>query len=414
MKPQFLIFLAIISLFPSTVQAATISVVSKQPTFTIELGASDLISDITLSKSEIVVAGTIRSDSQQSLLTGIALALGGSDGFIASFSPSGELKWNTQLGTNYDDVTTSLITASDGTYWVLTASEGSLAIAPSEIPADTLNIDSITTKIEDSRSLGLVVIGLWNISHMGEILNSYTFRNQEAIYPRQLLLTSKNIFIVGDVAFNYGRKGFLLPFSLSGEFGRFVSYGDLTTSLRDLSIKKDGTLNLVGRSGDGLGNTKVAGEEDGVIINVSATGKIKKVVRSFLPKTKRSWESAPASLLLGGFARTSTLSQATITKFDTSEKPIWNLRISSPSPALTVGADAIFLSDSKIPGLPNWKPKKPTALLLTFSAKGVITAGSSLQGFLPPLMISANKELGRVILGSAATKGAFQLVLLRP
>ncbi len=412
MKPRFLIFLAIISLFPSTVQAATISVVSKQPTFTIELGASDLISDITLSKSEIVVAGTIRSDSQQSLLTGIAL--GGNDGFVASFSPSGELKWNTRLGTNYDDVATSLITASDGTYWVLTASEGLLAIAPSEIPADTLNIDSITTKIEDSRSLGLVVISLWNISHMGEILNSYTFRNQEAIYPRQLLLTTKYIFIVGDVAFNYGRKGFLLPFSLSGEFGRFVSYGDISTSLRDLSIKKDGTLNLVGRSGDGLGNTKVAGEEDGVIINVSATGKIKKIVRSSLPKTKRSWESAPVSLLLGGFARTSTLSQATITKFDTSEKPIWNLRISSPSPALTVGADAILLSDSQIPGLPNWKPKKPTALLLTFSAKGVITAGSSLQGFLPPLMISANKELGRVILGRAATKGAFQLVLLRP
>ena len=54
-----------------------------------------------------------------------------------------------------------------------------------------------------------------------------------------------------------------------------------------------------------------------------------------------------------------------------------------------------------IKGISNWKPSKPTALLLTFDSKGAIADARTATGV--PLALGYSKDLGTVLMSSGQT-----------
>jgi len=171
-------------------------------------------------------------------------------------------------------------------------------------------------------------------------------------------------------------------------------------------------MTVVGSSGETLGGKKLAGKVDGIIIRVSKAGKLVTVVRSSAPKASRNWLSATNSLLLGGEVVTGVKVEIAITKFTSSFVPSWTYRFASTGKVFTASSTyALFQSKGAITQLANWTPKSAQGLLLTFDAKGVITAGLSAPIEQKDVLgLYLSKDLGLLcITSSAETVSVFTL-----
>jgi len=62
---------------------------------------------------------------------------------------------------------------------------------------------------------------------------------------------------------------------------------------------------------------------------------------------------------------------------------------------------AAFVSKSAIKGLSNWKPSKPTALVLTFDSKGALVGATSASGV--PIALAYSKDLGLTLMSTSQT-----------
>ena len=141
-------------------------------------------------------------------------------------------------------------------------------------------------------------------------------------------------------------------------------------------------------------NTTLKGKVDGFLAKVSA-GKIISVQRSSDTNAIRAWRTNNSSLLLGGNSNTT----AVITKFNNNFTPAWTDRYPSTGTALTAVVGKLsygaFVSTGAFKALPTWKKKG--LLVLTFDAKGAISAASyvntaQINGF------TANSSLGPIVL----------------
>jgi hypothetical protein len=188
--------------------------------------------------------------------------------------------------------------------------------------------------------------------------------------------------------------------------------GVKNTSLRAILRNKDGTYFAVGKSADSILKSKLSGSIDGVILTLTSRGVIKSVVRSSLAKTLRTWESASDTYLLGGFAVSGKTSEASITQFSQSAKPIWSMRIPSATTALTAGHSAIFASKGLIPTLSNWKPKTASVIYLNFDGKGVIKEARAIVGAVNPVSISYLKGVGYSIITQNAVESGYSVTFV--
>jgi hypothetical protein len=201
-----------------------------------------------------------------------------------------------------------------------------------------------------------------------------------------------------------GSSGTIINADLTGKIAQPIAVGTELTVFESVVKSADGSMTVVGSSGETLGGKKLAGKVDGVIIKVSKAGKLLTVVRSSAPKASRNWLSATNSLLLGGEVVTGVKVESAITKFSSSFVPSWTYRFASAGKVFTASSTyAFFQSKGAVTQLANWTPKSPHGLLLTFDAKGVITAGYSAPTEQKDVLgLHVSKDLGVLCITSSA------------
>ena len=410
MKFRLVLALLIAVTVPTANAVTPIKVIATTPTTTFSLGSNSSIAKSIYTSSGIVLVGTIGETSNQKLVSGNGL--GKTDGFIAKIAQNGGLIWSSRLGGSLEDIATSVIADSDNTFWVLGASESSVALTTAETNVIVINPDSITVSKETNRSLGLLTTNVWHISASGELIGTIKYQSVTPIMPRDLAASPDGLVIVGDLMVANGRVGQVLFCNLASTCNVITKIGARDTSLREILRNQDGTYFLIGKSVDPILKTKLIGVIDGVILALNSKGALKSVVRSSLPKTSRNWETVSDSYLLGGFAQSTKISEATITQFNQSAKPLWSIRINATTSALTAGNSAILVSKGGIPTLTNWKPKSATLIFLEFDNKGAIKVARSISGGRSPVSISYQRATGYSIIAETGVENEYSVTFV--
>ena len=369
---------------------------------------ADQISSVLLTPISIIITGTTESPSS-SWING-ALA-GVSDGFIASYSSLGAPLWNIRLGSNANEIATSAAIDLDGSIWIAGATSALVTPNPTAIPPKALNPDNVILDPTAAVSTPLNRIKIWQISSSGNLLNSFEYIGENIINPKKLLVTDSNLIILGSIYDKSSVAGFYLSASKSGVFTPIIKFGSKSTQINSAISNKDGSITAVGSSGELLLKVKPLSKVDAVTLKISSAGVLQQVARATLKTTSRSWSSIDAGLLQGGRVTYSNKTEAAITKFSALGKPVWNVRYSAKSSALVANGSnswATYISSGAIKGVPAWKPKAATPVLIEFGKKGEVISSHTLSA--PAVAIAANNEIGTVVITDSGV--AFGLVVV--
>ena len=328
----------------------------------------------------------------------------GDKSFAKALDIAGKELWNVELDKASPSVVTAAAVGSNGDIWL--AGSTSLARAtPAPSPTVTaLNPDKILP-VADIFSADLDAYSLWSLNPTTASLTQYTLQLSAPILINSIAVDKNGITAVGS-------SGTIINSDLAGNIIKPIKVGTEATVFESVVKHADGSLTVVGSSAEILGGKKLVGKVDGVIIKVSKVGKVVSVVRSSAPKASRNWLSATNSLLLGGEVITGSKVESAITKFSSTYAPSWTYRFASSGKTLTAGSTlAFFQSKGAIAQLANWAPKSAQALLLTFDAKGVITAAHSAPAEQKEVLgLYLSKDLGPLcITSSAGTVSIFTL-----
>ena len=320
----------------------------------------------------------------------------GDKSFAKALDLTGKELWNIELDKASPSVATAAAVDSTGTIWL--AGSTSLARAtPAPSPSvSVLNPDK-TIPVADIFSADLDTFSLWSLNPTTQSLAQYTLQLSSPVLINAIAVDKNGITAVGS-------SGTIINADLTGKIAQPIAVGTELTVFESVVKSADGSMTVVGSSGETLGGKKLAGKVDGVIIKVSKAGKLLTVVRSSAPKASRNWLSATNSLLLGGEVVTGVKVESAITKFSSSFVPSWTYRFASAGKVFTASSTyAFFQSKGAVTQLANWTPKSPHGLLLTFDAKGVITAGYSAPTEQKDVLgLHVSKDLGVLCITSSA------------
>ena len=320
----------------------------------------------------------------------------GDKSFAKALDLTGKELWNIELDKASPSVATAAAVDSTGIIWL--AGSTSLARAtPAPSPSvSVLNPDK-TIPVADIFSADLDAFSLWSLNPTTQSLAQYTLQLSSPVLINAIAVDKNGITAVGS-------SGTIINADLTGKIAQPIAVGTELTVFESVVKSADGSMTVVGSSGETLGGKKLAGKVDGVVIKVSKAGKLLTVVRSSAPKASRNWLSATNSLLLGGEVVTGVKVESAITKFSSSFVPSWTYRFASAGKVFTASSTyAFFQSKGAVTQLANWTPKSPHGLLLTFDAKGVITAGYSAPTEQKDVLgLHVSKDLGVLCITSSA------------
>ncbi len=406
MKKSFLIVLLIFSLQPLPATAAVMK--STKPIIELPYLKADEVSDISLTPVSVVLTGTTESASS----TWISGSLGGlSDGFVVSYSSLGAPLWNLRLGSAANEIATSTAIDIDGSIWVAGAGTAITTPTPSTTQGKALNPDNVVLDPLQPSNTPLNRIKLWQVSSTGNLLNTFEVVSENIIHPKKLLISGPNLIIVGDIYEKSEVKGFYITATKTGVFSPIIKYGIKSTQINSALSGSDGSIIAVGSSGDLLLKTKPISKIDAVTLKISATGLLQQAARATLKSTTRTWSSIDSGLLQGGKVSYSNKTESAITKFSALNKPVWNVRYLSKSTALVTSGKnswATFISSGLIKGVPTWKPKAATPVLLELGKKGEVVTSYTLTA--PAVAIASNNEIGTAVITDSGA--SFGLVLI--
>ena len=406
MKKSFLIVLLIFSLQPLPATAAVMK--STKPIIELPYLKADEVSDILLTPVSVVLTGTTESASS----TWISGSLGGlSDGFVVSYSSLGAPLWNLRLGSAANEIATSTAIDIDGSIWVAGAGTAITTPTPSTTQGKALNPDNVVLDPLQPSNTPLNRIKLWQVSSTGNLLNTFEVVSENIIHPKKLLISGPNLIIVGDIYEKSAVKGFYITATKTGVFSPIIKYGIKSTQINSALSGSDGSIIAVGSSGDLLLKTKPISKIDAVTLKISATGLLQQAARATLKSTTRTWSSIDSGLLQGGKVSYSNKTESAITKFSALNKPVWNVRYLSKSTALVTSGKnswATFISSGLIKGVPTWKPKAATPVLLELGKKGEVVTSYTLTA--PAVAIASNNEIGTAVITDSGA--SFGLVLI--
>ena len=406
MKKSFLIVLLIFSLQSLPATAAVMK--STKPIIELPYLKADEVSDISLTPVSVVLTGTTES----AISTWISGSLGGlSDGFVVSYSSLGAPLWNLRLGSAANEIATSTAIDIDGSIWVAGAGTAITTPTPSTTQGKALNPDNVVLDPLQPSNTPLNRIKLWQVSSNGNLLNTFEVVSENIIHPKKLLISGPNLIIVGDIYEKSAVKGFYITATKTGVFSPIIKYGIKSTQINYALSGSDGSIIAVGSSGDLLLKTKPISKIDAVTLKISATGLLQQAARATLKSTTRTWSSIDSGLLQGGKVSYSNKTEAAITKFSALNKPVWNVRYLSKSTTLVASGKnswAAFISSGVIKGIPAWKPKVATPVLLELGKKGEVLTSYTLAA--PAVAIGANNEIGTAVITDSGA--SFGLVLI--
>lgn len=381
---------------------------STKPIIELPYLKADEVSDISLTPVSVVLTGTTESASS----TWISGSLGGlSDGFVVSYSSLGAPLWNLRLGSAANEIATSTAIDIDGSIWVAGAGTAITTPTPSTTQGKALNPDNVVLDPLQPSNTPLNRIKLWQVSSNGNLMNTFEVVSENIIHPKKLLISGPNLIIVGDIYEKSAVKGFYITATKTGVFSPIIKYGIKSTQINSALSGSDGSIIAVGSSGDLLLKTKPISKIDAVTLKISATGLLQQAARATLKSTTRTWSSIDSGLLQGGKVSYSNKTESAITKFSALNKPVWNVRYLSKSTALVTSGKnswATFISSGLIKGVPTWKPKAATPVLLELGKKGEVVTSYTLTA--PAVAIASNNEIGTAVITDSGA--SFGLVLI--
>ena len=381
---------------------------STKPIIELPYLKADEVSDISLTPVSVVLTGTTES----AISTCISGSLGGlSDGFVVSYSSLGAPLWNLRLGSSANEIATSTAIDIDGSIWVAGAGTAITTPTPSTTQGKALNPDNVVLDPLQPSNTPLNRIKLWQVSSTGNLLNTFEVVSENIIHPKKLLISGPNLIIVGDIYEKSAVKGFYITATKTGVFSPIVKYGIKSTQINSALSSSDGSIIAVGSSGDLLLKTKPISKIDAMTLKISATGLLQQAARATLKSTTRTWSSIDSGLLQGGKVSYSNKTESAITKFSALNKPVWNVRYLSKSTALVTSGKnswATFISSGLIKGVPTWKPKTATPVLLELGKKGEVITSYTLTA--PAVAIASNNEIGTAVITDSGA--SFGLVLI--
>ena len=381
-------------LFTPAVNAAPKKISVKPMQLVTTVGTPDEVSGVVVSGKSLIVYGSKASKA-----------------YARAIDMTGKELWNLSLDQSPASIATAAAVDSAGDIWIAGATPLALGLTPPSPAATPVNPDNAAAT--PTTAVGnLQAVTIWKLTAAGVLASTNTFPTSSVVFPTATSVDRNGVSIVGIIGTEKGSAGFFVNSDKAGVFGKLLQIGSVSTTTDAVVRHTDGSFTVVGSSSETLAGKKVAGVTDGVLIKISKALKITSVIRSSAVKGKRIWNSATSTLLLGGEVVAAGKTETAITKFSSSFTPTWTYRFASTGPAVTVGSThAAFISTGATPQL-NWNPKVATPLLLTFDAKGAITAADSGPiGQKEVLGAVLSKELGLLVVTSSAdTVSIFTLI----
>jgi hypothetical protein len=345
------------------------------------------VSATTVNQLKIVKAIPMDQDVAGMLVGDSALYLFGNTpagGYVTALNNDGSQKWL----HSFSDLTAFTIASgaldASGNIWLAGASAASIAMPSAVNPSPTAaNPDGVVIGDDGAIRPDLTNLTLWKVSSAGSGAGKYQLPLTAPVLPTSLSVSKSGISIVA-----WQSAGSLfVSADLLGKFGKTLNIGKTTTTLDKVIRNSDGSSTLLGSSTELFLGNKAIGVRDGLILKVDATPKIVQSVRSGEKGATRNWAFATESLLLGGYLKNKTITQATITKFETTFKPAWSVRYKSTSSAVVAnGSNTTYYAAYENGG---------TGVLITFDKNGKVTATNSFLG--QPVAMEFNKVFGLFI-----------------
>jgi hypothetical protein len=304
--------------------------------------------------------------------------------YVTALNKDGSEKWLYSFSDlRAFTISTGALDAS-GNIWLAGASAAPIAIPNAPNPAPTAaNPDGVVIGDEGAIRPDLTNLTLWKVSSAGSSAGRYELPLTAPVLPTSLSANKSGISIV---AWQSAGSMFVTA-DLLGKFSKTLSIGKTTTTLDKVVRNSDGSSILLGSSTELFLGNKAIGVRDGLIVKVDTTPKIVQSVRSGEKGATRNWASATSSLLLGGYLKNKTTTQATITKFGTTLKPTWSVRYKATSSAVV--ANGASLTTYAAFG------NAGSGTLLTFDKRGKVTSTNSFSD--QPIAMEFNKTFGLYI-----------------
>ena len=379
------VFIAALLAFSTPAEAAQKRVAVKKIEKIATLPTAELL---FASGSSIITVGNIESAT--------------SDISLSALNSDGTPSWSLNLDSGLDEIAMAATPDSAGNIWLAGFSATTVVEETTTPTVVAENPDSVLVEPSQPTRSDLNRLTLWKVTSNGQLEASYYSSENLPGIINSISISKSGLSILGQ----YNQKSFIQVMSLSGSFGALAYIGTSKTFLNAIVRNSDGSSSVFGYSTETLGGKKLAAKQDGVLIKVSKSGSLTSVVRSSAIKAERSWLSADSNFLLSGYVKVGKKIESAITKFTPTFAPTWTLRVPSAgeSLAITAGKTSIAAVNSTAPvtSLIGWKPTKPSLLLLSFDAKGLILAAKGSAELGAPLALAYSKELGVVGLAKAS------------
>ena len=329
------------------------------------------------------------------------------DSSVRAIGADGVEKWRLALTQGAASIASALAADSAGNIWIAGSSAGAPVVTPSPTPTVApINPDNVLVDPRVPLRSDLTVATIWKISNTGALISTYTAEPLTALLINSIAINAKGITLGGVRSTDGGNSGVIINADLEGKFSKPIFLGVSDTSIDVVVLGTDSSVYAIGNSTETLAGKKVAGYRDGILAKYSSAGKLSALVRSSAAKARREWLSATNSLFLTGPVQTGQKFESALTKFATNLSPTWTYRFASTGATYSaLGPNgshfAAFASASAIKGITNWKPSRPSALLLTFDSKGALVDAKSATG--TPLALGYSKDLGIVLMSTGQT-----------
>ena len=372
-----LVLISSLLFIPSTV-AAPSKIAVKALKLVTTINSTEDVAGFVVSGSAIILFGTAVDRS-----------------FARAVDINGRELWRVQLDPDSPSIASAAAVDGAGNIWI--AGSTSL-LRPSQAPSPSvtpINPDNVVNS-PDIFNAELNAIALWKIPVGTSVPTLFSAQQSTPVLITGISVDKNGVSIVGLTQTPQGSAGLVISTNQLGEFGKPLLIGAKSTTLDAVVRNSDSTLTIIGASTETIAGKKLVGLVDGVIIKISKTNSIVKVVRSSAIKAERNWSSATSTLLLGGSVTTGSRIESAVTKFSNTYVPTWTYRLLSTGPVFTLGSTyAFFNSTGAITQLSNWKPKKPQPILLNFDSKGVIIGAFSAPTDQQEMIgLVKSKELG--------------------
>ena len=329
------------------------------------------------------------------------------DSSVRAIGADGVEKWRLALTQGAASIASALAADSAGNIWIAGSSAGAPVVTPTPTPTVApINPDNVLVDPRVPLRSDLTVATIWKISNTGALISTYTAEPLTALLINSIAINAKGITLGGVRSTDAGNSGLIINADLEGKFSKPIFLGVSDTSIDVVVLGTDSSVYAIGNSTETLAGKKVAGYRDGILAKYSSAGKLSALVRSSAAKARREWLSATNSLFLTGPVQTGQKFESALTKFATNLSPTWTYRFASTGATYSaLGPNgshfAAFASASAIKGITNWKPSRPSALLLTFDSKGALVDAKSATG--TPLALGYSKDLGIVLMSTGQT-----------